>query len=337
MFLFTTQGLNEQPARAAAASPVTAAIRNAADRTGVSFDYLMRTAARESAMDPDAKARTSSATGLFQFIDQTWLATLRGAGAQHGLADAASAIQQGPDGRLHVPDARRRAEIMALRRDPGVSAAMAAAFTQSNREQLQAAIGREPSAPELYVAHVMGARGASELLSRMGSDPGRIAARDFPEAAAANRSIFFERGGRPRTVSEVFAQLTRAHRDLSGGAVAEAGGAVSEARGGTLGLFATGGARAPISDAVARLWGGGRARGVEMASLEAGARFFPSATSLIDAAAAQAAEAAPRAVSAPQPPERPADLAVGGGQPLKRRGAAGPLDLNAFLKPGLNR
>jgi hypothetical protein len=350
MFLFTTQGLSEPSSRPAAGSPVVAAIRDAAERTGVSFDYLMRTAERESALDPQAKARTSSATGLFQFIDQTWLATLRAEGGRHGLGEAASAIQQGADGRLHVPDAARRAEIMALRRDPGASAAMAAAFTQRNREQLQAAIGREPTSGELYVAHVLGARGASDLIGRMMSDPARIAARDFPDAAAANRPIFYERGGRPRTVSEVFTALTRAHADLGGATVAEAG--ARPARGGLLGLFSTAAARAPVSDAVARLWNGpraqGGARGVEMASLDPAQRFFPMSAAT-DASAVAAPEPPARLVAAPMPPERPADLAgasqgasaqaaaVHGAGLHKRRQPAGPLNLNAFLKPGLIR
>ena len=48
------------------------AIKNAAAKTGVNFTYLMEKAAVESSFNPDAKAKTSSATGLFQFIEQTW-------------------------------------------------------------------------------------------------------------------------------------------------------------------------------------------------------------------------------------------------------------------------
>ncbi len=340
MFLFTTQGPGDAPSRQAIASPVAAAIRDAADRTGVSFDYLMRTAQRESALDPQARARTSSATGLFQFIDQTWLATLRAEGSRHGLGDAAGAIQQDADGRFHVPDRARRAEIMALRHDPSASAAMAAAFTQRNREQLRAALGREPTSGELYVAHVLGARGASDLIGRMASDPARIAARDFPDAAAANRAIFYERGGRPRTVSEVFAMLTRTHADLDEAAVASAGPV--PARGGLLGLFATNAVRSPVSDAVAQLWSGprssGGARGVELASLDPAQRFFPMTTAT-DASSVAAMDPVPRAVTAPMPPDRPADVAglPPPTSPTRRRPSRGPLNLNAFLKPGLPR
>ena len=48
-------------------------IQRASDETGVDFSYLVHQAKAESSFDPNAKARTSSATGLFQFIERTWL------------------------------------------------------------------------------------------------------------------------------------------------------------------------------------------------------------------------------------------------------------------------
>ena len=58
------------------------AIDYAARQTGVSFDYLMAQAKIESSYDPLAKAKKSSAAGLFQFTKQTWLSTLE----KHGAA-----------------------------------------------------------------------------------------------------------------------------------------------------------------------------------------------------------------------------------------------------------
>ena len=52
-------------------------IRQAARETGADFEYLAQTAARESNFDPQAQARTSSAAGMFQFIEQTWLGMMR--------------------------------------------------------------------------------------------------------------------------------------------------------------------------------------------------------------------------------------------------------------------
>jgi soluble lytic murein transglycosylase-like protein len=72
-----------------------AAIRRAADATGVNFSLLVETARRESALNPNARAGTSSATGLFQFIDSTWLDMVRRHGADHGLGAEAKRLQNG--------------------------------------------------------------------------------------------------------------------------------------------------------------------------------------------------------------------------------------------------
>src|SRR3954462_9848057 len=91
-------------ATADVATRVTGAIRNAARATGAGFDYLLNTALRESNLNPDAKAKSSSATGLFQFIDQTWLGTLKQSGAGLGYGKYADAITKTPQGRYAVND-----------------------------------------------------------------------------------------------------------------------------------------------------------------------------------------------------------------------------------------
>ena len=52
---------------------IAGSIKQAASTTGASFEYLLTTAKMESNFNPKAAASTSSARGLFQFIDQTWL------------------------------------------------------------------------------------------------------------------------------------------------------------------------------------------------------------------------------------------------------------------------
>jgi len=84
MFLFTTPA---EPRASAPATPVVDAIRQGAEQTGTDFEYLLSTAKRESALDPTAKAPTSSATGLFQFIEQTWLGLMKTEGGKLGLSD----------------------------------------------------------------------------------------------------------------------------------------------------------------------------------------------------------------------------------------------------------
>lgn len=201
------------------AGGVEAAIRRASNATGVDADFLVRTARRESAMNPSARAPTSSAAGLFQFIEQTWLGTVKAHGAKHGYGQYADLIYRGGDGRWRVEGAARNV-VLDLRFDAQAASTMAAELTASNAAYLRGRSGREPGAGDLYAAHFLGPAGAAQLMDAMERRPGSSAASLFPEAAAANRSIFY-RDGRPATVAEVHANLQRSAGD---GAPASAAG-----------------------------------------------------------------------------------------------------------------
>lgn len=179
------------------------AIAAASRQTGVDFDYLMNQAKIESAMDPDARARTSSAVGLFQFTKQTWLATLKAHGTAHQLGWAADAITQGKDGTYRVDDPSMRASILDLRTDPVAASAMAAEFASDNASHLESALGRSAEPVDLYLAHFLGARGAVQFLSAHHTNPNASAADLLPRAAAANRAIFYDKNGSARSVGEI--------------------------------------------------------------------------------------------------------------------------------------
>jgi hypothetical protein len=202
-----------------ASGGVEAAIRRASSATGVDFDFLMKTARRESAFNPSARAPTSSAAGLFQFIEQTWLSTVKQHGAKHGYGQYADLIHRGSDGRWRV-DGSARNVVLDLRLDPQAASTMAGELTAANAAYLRGRTGREPGAGDLYAAHFLGPAGAAQIMEAMATRPGASAAAMFPQAAAANRSIFY-RDGRPATVAEVHANLQRTAGE--GGAVAPAG------------------------------------------------------------------------------------------------------------------
>jgi hypothetical protein len=187
---------------------VTGAIKSAAGTTGTSFQYLLATAKMESNLNPSATATTSSAKGLFQFIDQTWLGTVKEAGGQLGYGQYADAITKSPTGTYSVTDPTAKAEILKLRDDPVASSAMAGVLTQSNSFKLTGEIGRRPTDSELYMAHFMGVSGASKLINSATSNPTASGAALFPNAAAANQSIFYDQGGAARSVSQVYSVLT---------------------------------------------------------------------------------------------------------------------------------
>ncbi len=187
---------------------IAGAIKQAASTTGTSFQYLLTTAKMESDFNPKATASTSSASGLFQFIGQTWLGTVKEAGAQLGYGQYADTISKSSGGSYSVSDPTARSAVMKLRDDPAASSAMAGVLTQSNSFKLTGMIGRRPTDPELYMAHFMGVGGAAKLISNAEDNPQASGARLFPNAAAANRSIFYDKTGRARSVSEVYSVLS---------------------------------------------------------------------------------------------------------------------------------
>jgi hypothetical protein len=188
---------------AADRSQVLTALRNAAAATGSDFHYLLGTAMRESSLKPDAQSASSSAAGLFQFVDQTWLGLVKEHGAQHGLSDFANAITKDSSGRYHA-DAGAKSSILALRKDPGTAALMAGEYARATQGQMRNALGRDVCGGELYAAHFLGPDAACKLIRLAGSAPGASAAAQFPQAASANKSVFFHADGAPKSVREVY-------------------------------------------------------------------------------------------------------------------------------------
>lgn len=204
----------------AARAQIAGAIKSAAGATGASFEYLISAAKIESNLNPKAQASTSSARGLYQFIEQTWLGTVKEAGAAFGFGKYADAISKSSSGRYSVSDSSTRNEILKLRDDPAVNAAMAGVLTQSNSFKLTGMIGRRPTDSELYMAHFMGVSGASKLISSAEDNPRASGPAMFPSAAAANRPIFYNRDGSARSVSQVYSVLTSRYEAAANSPVA---------------------------------------------------------------------------------------------------------------------
>ncbi len=181
---------------------VVAALQNAAQRTGSDFNYLLGTAMRESSLKPQAQSATSSATGLFQFIEQTWLGLVKDHGASHGLAAQANAITRGSDGRYRAGGDKDA--ILALRKDANIAALMAGEHAKSTSATLQNALGRQPCGGELYAAHFFGPEAACKLIKLAENNPGMSAAAQFSAAASANKTVFYHADGSAKSVREVY-------------------------------------------------------------------------------------------------------------------------------------
>lgn len=154
-------------------------IIKAAQMSGVDPGLMVTMAGIESSFEPYAKADSSSATGLYQFINSTWEEMLMKYGSKYGIAPGTP------------------------RTDPRANALMGAEFLKQNQKYLESALGRGVSETDLYMAHFLGAGGAAQFLKAGASS---IAAQALPKAASANRSIFYD-NGRPRTVAEVYALM----------------------------------------------------------------------------------------------------------------------------------
>lgn len=208
---------------------VQTAIATASRKTGVDFNYLLGQAQVESGLRADARAGTSSATGLYQFIEQSWLGVVKNHGAEHGLGWAADSIRQTASGKYVVGDAATRRAILDMRGDAQTSAMMAAEHAADNKVSLEGSLGRNATGTDLYMAHFLGLGGARAFLGAMAEDPQRSGASLFPAAARANRGVFYTAGGQPRSLGDIYSRF--AGKLDSGAASAGATGLASDAFG----------------------------------------------------------------------------------------------------------
>jgi hypothetical protein len=182
----------------------------AAQLTGVDPAFVMALADKESSFEPQSKARTSSAEGLFQFLEGTWLEVLSAHAVKHGFGAAAEAITK-VDGRYAVRDPEQKRWILSLRQDPFLSALMACEMLKQSREKLAQQTQRAPTSSELYLAHLLGTNGAGRLLKLVAANPEEKAPKAFPRAAQANKTLFFATtADKPQdaTVAQVAARIS---------------------------------------------------------------------------------------------------------------------------------
>jgi hypothetical protein len=107
---------------------------------GIPIDLAKRIAGQESSYNPNAKAKTSTATGLFQIIDSTW----------DGLVDRY--------GHLYGIEGDQR-------KDPMANTLMIGHYFQDTTKHMRRALGRELTRGEIYAGNHFGAGGAVKLLT----------------------------------------------------------------------------------------------------------------------------------------------------------------------------
>jgi hypothetical protein len=175
----------------------------------IDFDRLMAPAAAESGFRVDAKASAASVSGLLHYINSTWLNLVRRFGEKYGLGDLARHITTDAGGQVTVADPALREQILGLRKDAALSAALAVEYARINKNEIEQALGRPAGNAELYLAHFLGATGAAVLLQAVAQNGDAVGAVLLPRAAAANRAVFFDEAGRARRVGEIYQAFAR--------------------------------------------------------------------------------------------------------------------------------
>lgn len=162
-------------------------LTEAATYTGIDSGTLGTIAMIESSMNPQAAASSSSAKGLYQFINSTWRDEMGKHGSKYGIP----------------------ADVSPL--DPAANALLGAEYLKSSQKAASRATKREPTVTDIYMGHFLGLGGMRKFFKKMQENPNRIAAKDFSAAAKANPRIF-AKNGRALSYREVYTAIGRKTR-----------------------------------------------------------------------------------------------------------------------------
>jgi hypothetical protein len=168
----------------------------ASQMAGVDPKLMAAMAAVESGFDYKIPAPTGSATGLYQFVSDTWTWMLKKHGAKYGIAPNAS------------------------RTDPRANALMGAEYLKTCLNEMQGKLGREVTDTDIYMGHFMGPVTGRKFLQ---SDPSANASQLFPKEAKSNPNIFFTKDRQPRTIAQVYQLMNNKIRNKAKGMINDGG------------------------------------------------------------------------------------------------------------------
>ena len=159
-----------------------ATLLKASEFVGLDPGLLATVAQLESSFKANAKAPTSSASGLFQFLASTWRDMMDKYGDKYGIPANARPT------------------------DPVAAALLGAQYLKDNQDFLERKLGRSVNATDVYMAHFMGPGGSLKFLK---ADPNAVGADTFPKEAKSNPSIFYDKSGKARTIAEIYQQFDK--------------------------------------------------------------------------------------------------------------------------------
>lgn len=177
-------------------SDLFAIMAQAGKSKGVDPSLLVAIANIESSLNPMAKAATSSALGLFQFVDATW----RDLVTRYGKEDGVSLDSE-------------------HRTDPRASSLMMCELIKENQNYLWNKGIKDLSKTDLYLAHFLGPNKAMKFIAQKRANGSVLGSTMFPSEAYVNRSVFFSKVGAtvsdstPRTLNEIYDIFTEKLKD----------------------------------------------------------------------------------------------------------------------------
>lgn len=189
--------------------------------TGVPTTYARALFAQEGGDNTEAANPRSTARGLTQFIEGTWLQMMREYGPRYGLPQSlANQIEQKPNGAWRARTREAHDQLMELRFSPEWNAVMSGHYANQEHGDMVRRAGRPVSIEETYLAHFMNGDVAGQWVRAVGNQPQtnaraflrRIYANNPRQADAIieqNPNVFSESA----TVRSVYERQTRDFRE----------------------------------------------------------------------------------------------------------------------------
>lgn len=201
----------EQKVRVAEAKSVAAAITA---KMASTTNYNFTLSHHESRSDPQAVNKDTDATGMWQFLQQTWLGQLATNGVQYA-PELAQLISYVPNknpkkfGKWVVNDPEMKQKILDMRKDPAVSTIIHNELTDENPREYKRRTGQTLALSERYHVHFLGVSGFIELKKQLARDPDQLAINVFPDIVGPNKPVFYKdkihgKWVHPRTLAEVY-------------------------------------------------------------------------------------------------------------------------------------
>ncbi|MGH1376279.1 MAG: hypothetical protein ACRBCK_08025 [Alphaproteobacteria bacterium] len=195
-------------------------IYNTSKETEISFELLLVKAMIESDLGRVTTSKTSSAKGIFQYIEPTWLVLMKRYGHRIGYTSYANAIEINTKTLLpQIKEGSKisRSEILALRENTKISALIKAHQIKDESKVLKNfKNGGRVNATDHYIAHMLGLSQA-RIFYKLREDKSSIILSDsknlqLKQAVKLNPYFFFDNENNGLTAIQAYQQF---HKKIS--------------------------------------------------------------------------------------------------------------------------